>query len=511
MRDAPATPSFTIAAGDPGRPVARHWEVAVGCGDAWSLLRADLQEQLRRAARECGFRYLRCHGVLCDQLQVIRRDRAGALVYNWQLVDAAYDALLTAGLRPFVELGFMPAALASGDRTIFHYRANVTPPADDDAWAALVGALAAHWRERYGAAEVRRWYFEVWNEPNLTGQFWTGTAEDYYRLYAATARALKAVDPALRVGGPATTRGEWLPEFLAWCRAHDAPVDFVSTHVYPDDDDFAKTDPGYPALFARGDYLDTLVARVHAAMAGERPVGPGAGERRLEIHWTEWNISWRWGRPVHDESNAAAFICQVAAATDPLVDSFAFWTVSDIFNEFPYPRAALVGGFGLLNVAGLPKPAYHAYRLLHRLGDRALPVAASGAGPSERQGRLGCLATRDDGGAYRLLLSHYVPPALAEAPPPPAEVALRLRGLPPGSRWRLTAERVDADHADLLGAWRALGSPETPTPAQLARLRDASALRPEPERDLTADAAGDLDLPATLPAAGVLYHELRPR
>src|SRR5262249_37586778 len=235
---------FLIDASVPGRRMNRSWEFAIGCGDAWSILRADLQGQLRRAVRECGFRYLRCHGILCDQLQAVRRDRQGNLVYNWQLVDAVYDALLEIGLRPIVELGFMPTALASGEQTVFFYRANVTPPTDYEAWNAFITALVAHWRERYGVHELRQWYFEVWNEANLPG-FWSSTQDEYFRLYAETARTIKAVDPALRVGGPATTRGEWLPEFLAWCRAGAVAVDFVSTHVYPDDDDFATVDPDY--------------------------------------------------------------------------------------------------------------------------------------------------------------------------------------------------------------------------------------------------------------------------
>jgi len=162
----PAT--FTVDTTAPGTPIARSWELAVGSGDAWSLLRADLQAQLRRAVRECGFRYLRCHGVLSDQLQTIIRNRAGQVVTNWRLVDAAYDALLDLGLRPFVELGFMPSALASGTQSVFYYRANVTPPADYEAWRQFITALVSHWRDRYGAEEIRRWYFEVWNEANLS-------------------------------------------------------------------------------------------------------------------------------------------------------------------------------------------------------------------------------------------------------------------------------------------------------------------------------------------------------
>jgi len=268
-----AAARFQVDLSAMGRPMKRSWELAVGCGDAWSILRTDLQEQLRRAVRECGFRYLRCHGILSDQMQAVRRDREGKIVYNWQLVDGVYDALLEIGLRPMVELGFMPSALASGDQAVFFYRANVTPPADYEEWNRFIDALVRHWRERYGEDELRRWYFEVWNEANLGG-FWSGTQEEYFRLYAETARTIKAIDLALRVGGPATSRGEWLPEFMAWCRQHGAPVDFVSTHVYPDDDDFGKVDPEYRVIFNRGDYLEKIVQQGTVAMAGARPWMP---------------------------------------------------------------------------------------------------------------------------------------------------------------------------------------------------------------------------------------------
>jgi len=509
------TTTIHVDAAGARRPVTRGWEVAVGVGDAWSLLRADLQEQTRRAARECGFRYLRFHGILCDQLQVARRDREGALVYNWQLVDKVYDAVLAMGLRPFVELGFMPSALASGDQTVFYYGANVTPPADAAAWNGLIGALVAHWRERYGVDEVRAWYFEVWNEPNLGG-FWAGSQDDYFRLYAETARTIKGVDAALRVGGPATTRGEWIPAFLAYCRDHDAPVDFVSTHVYPDDEDFAKTDPAYRAVYARGDYLERVMDRVADEVAAAPPTG-SAG--RLELHWTEWSGSWRWGDPLHDASNLAAYICRVARHVHDRADStdsFAFWTVSDIFNEFPYPRAALVDGFGLLTIDGLPKPAYHAYALLHRLGDEELPVTA----PPEEEGegaagRLDCWATASESG-YHILLSAYVPPGAsaqgAQAATPEREVLVRLHGLSAigaePARLRLTERCVDVAHANLAAAWMALGCPETLTREQVTALRTASDLHPEDRGLVTADETGALTVVARLAPAGVVLLEL---
>ena len=145
-----------------------------------------------------------------------------ALLYSFFNVDQIVDFLLSIGMKPFVELSFMPGALAAGDKTVFHYRGNVTAPKDYGQWAALVGKLVAHWVERYGVAEVRAWFFEVWNEPNLE-YFGSGRQSDYFTLYSHSARAIKAVDAALRVGGPATAMNAWITDFREFC-ARDRDV-----------------------------------------------------------------------------------------------------------------------------------------------------------------------------------------------------------------------------------------------------------------------------------------------
>ena len=134
---------------------------------------------------------------------VYREYNNGKPEYNWQYIDELYDFLHRIGMKPFVELGFMPNGLASGSKTIFWWKGNVTPPRDMNKWADLIRAFVLHERERYGDAEVRTWYFEVWNEPNLTDGFWAGTQQQYFDLYAATARAIKSVSPDYKVGGPA--------------------------------------------------------------------------------------------------------------------------------------------------------------------------------------------------------------------------------------------------------------------------------------------------------------------
>jgi len=214
-------------------PLNHAWEHTVGSGRALLALRADWREQLRRCHGELGFRYVRFHGLLDDDMGTLIAHQEKPL-YSFFNADCICDFLLSIGMRPFVELGFMPEMLASGPETVFHFRGNVTPPADYDAWATLVRTLVGHWVDRYGIDEVRQWFFEVWNEPNLPA-FWTGTREDYFTLYGHTAQAIKTVGASLRVGGQATAMTAWIDELLDYGEKNRLPVDFISTHIYPTD------------------------------------------------------------------------------------------------------------------------------------------------------------------------------------------------------------------------------------------------------------------------------------
>jgi len=204
----------------------------VGAGRANEGLRADWQQQLAFVKKECDFKYIRMHGLLTDDMAVYSEDRKGNPQYNYMYIDALYDYLLSIGVKPFVELGFMPAALASGHQTIFWWRGNVTPPKDYNKWENFISNLTQHFTERYGVDEVKTWYFEVWNEPNLSPGFWTGTQADYFKLYQYTAKAIKSVNPDYKVGGPGTAGAAWESEMIDFCVKNNIPIDFISTHSY---------------------------------------------------------------------------------------------------------------------------------------------------------------------------------------------------------------------------------------------------------------------------------------
>jgi xylan 1,4-beta-xylosidase len=194
-------------------PLNTMFKECVGAGRANEGLRADWQNQLAYVKKECDFKYIRMHGLLTDDMAVYSEDRNGKPMYNYMYVDVLFDFLHSIGIKPFVELGFMPSALASGNKTIFWWRGNVTPPKDYEKWEGLVKNLVEHFTERYGDEEVKSWYFEVWNEPNLDG-FWAGSQDEYFRLYKHAVRAVKSVNQSYRVGGPGTAGAAWEPTYL---------------------------------------------------------------------------------------------------------------------------------------------------------------------------------------------------------------------------------------------------------------------------------------------------------
>ncbi len=196
------------------------------------VIAAEFAAALEFARSDLGARLVRAHAILHDDNAVVRRDAAGRLHFDFSRVDAIYDQLLGLGLRPVVELSFMPAALAlDPEQTVFTYRGIISPPADWGEWRTLVTELTAHLVDRYGLYEVTQWAFEVWNEPNLA-VFWPGSQQDYLRLYAESALAVKSVDSRLRVGGPSTAAAEWIELLAEYTSDSDLPLDFISTHTY---------------------------------------------------------------------------------------------------------------------------------------------------------------------------------------------------------------------------------------------------------------------------------------
>lgn len=435
-------------------PLKHAWEHTVGSGHAPLALRRDWQEHLRRCRDELGFQYVRFHGMLSDDMGTLIAHQDKPL-YSFFNTDRICDFLVSIGMRPFVELGFMPEMLASGSDTVFHYKGNITPPKDYDAWGTLIRKLVGHWVERYGIAEVREWFFEVWNEPNLPA-FWTGTRDDYFKLYSRTAQAIKTVDASLRVGGPATAMTAWVEELRDYCEKNSLPLDFISTHIYP-------TDP----LGFEGADTEEQLANSPRDLLRDRAKLVAEQSRRLPVYFTEWNISSNPRDHYHDEPFAAAYAARIVLRTDPFVEGYSFWTFSDIFEENYFPSVPFHGGFGLLNLYGIPKPIYRAFQLLHRVGHELLPVVGT-------HDTVDVWVIRKRG-AITVFLTNHARPRQEIAP---QRVEIRLTDAPESVA--ATIERIDVDHANPQRRWREMGEPEYLSHSQAEELEAASQLVAEP-------------------------------
>ena len=359
-------------------PLTRMPNFCVGAGRANEGLRADWQQQLKVTHDECGFRYLRFHGLLCDDMGVYLFDKQGNPVYNWQYIDALFDAMLDMGVRPFVEIGFMPSGLSSGDSTIFWWKGNVTPPKDYEKWAGFIQALIEHWTERYGAKELYNWYFEIWNEPNLSG-FWIGdkkgmnddefmayAQKEYFKLYKVTAEAVKAVDPKYKVGGPATAGNAWVPEMIDFCVQNDAPIDFVATHNYAVTSGYLDEAGNAGTVFCPN--RDAMISDV----TGVRKQISESARPDLELYYTEWSASYTPFDPIHDSYHSAAFILNKVKGVRDAAQGMSYWTFTDIFEEAGPRTTPFHGGFGLTNYQGIHKAAYFAYKFFNQLDGKEL-------------------------------------------------------------------------------------------------------------------------------------------
>jgi xylan 1,4-beta-xylosidase len=461
-------------------PFPHFWEKMFGSGRAILTLRDDYRRDLREVKGITGFEYVRFHAIFHDEVGLYDEDAQGNSLYNFSYVDQIYDGVLANGVRPFVEISFMPKKLAARDALhAFWYKQNVSPPKDYAKWDALITRFAQHLVERYGIGEVSQWYFEVWNEPNI--DFWVGDPKQatYWELYDHTARALKAVNSQLRVGGPATAQAAWADAFIKHCAEQKVPVDFVSTHVYGNDksEDVFGTRENIP----RNQMVCRAVKKVHEQIqASAKP--------QLPLIWSEFNASYANEPAVTDTVYMGPWLADTIRQCDGLVDMMSYWTFSDVFEEQGVVKRPFYGGYGLLAEDGIPKPAFAAFELLHHLGEERLAVNSDTA-----------LVTRRKDGSLVIAVWNYAAPA--ESVEPPKVVTLRFKG----AKVRQAAiSRVDREHGDVQAAYERMGAPSFPTQAQIMALRKAAELPAAEVRDLR-----DGELTVTLPADGLAVIEVK--
>ena len=520
-------------------PLRRIWRY-VGYDEPNYTYTANGRELLQKLGRLGDSPYfIRTHYLLCSgdgagrpkwgSSNAYTEDLAGNAVYDWTIVDRIFDTHLEAGCVPFVEIGFMPEALSAAppgtpysDLRTGGWR---YPPRDYGRWQDLIAALAAHCLERYGLREVRRWYWELWNEPDIF--YWAGTVEEYCRLYDHTVAGLLGVLPQAHVGGPGATSpanpraGEFLRSFLEHCLSgvntvtgeQGTRLDFLSFHSkgggYRRDDAAAKQTPT----------IATLLRHVAAGLA---IAGAFPDLAQREVILTECDPDGMAAFGKHDNANLAFrnteyYASYVASAACKLldlgvagplrVDGMLTWA-------FQFENREYFEGLRTLSTNGIDKPVLNVFRLLARLGGLRLalhsdaardPLTTPGGDSADTPPDVSGLAAIDGNGAIQVLLaSHHDDWDVTTA----TTVALQISGLPNGN-YRMRQSLIDATHSNAHSAWQAMGEPQGPTTEQVRRLQQEGGLETVAQSVVGAS-DGRLELGVTLAAQSVCLIEIEP-
>ena len=492
------------------------WSKCVGAGRANEGLRVGWLEQLEKVEQDCGFQFVRFHGLFHDDMFPIFENN-GKITYNWQYIDDLFDRMLAINVRPFIELSFFPDIIAADNsKTQFWWKANITPDNENfGMWSDLVQAFTQHCVDRYGIDEVLTWYFEVWNEANLDRGFWDGTKSQYFELYKQSVLAVRSVDARLKVGGPSTSNfvpdarfdgeredrrgfeeafstdnintlewhGVWIEDFLKYCEQEKLPVDFISCHPYP-------TDYALDPNTGKGVGLTRYAQSTREDLEWLQKTIGNSAFPDVEIHLTEWNTSPNSRDGMHDLLPPAAYIVKTNLDCIGLTNSLAFWTFTDIFEEKGGGASIFHGGFGMINFQGIVKPSYHAYRMLHQLGDEKL----------YKNDYL--FVSRKSGNGKIVALAYNYPQEYLNAVPSGMNLADKLdegtskelnfvlKDVKPGAMFKV--EVLDKDHGNIYNYWEAMGKPEPPTREQVEIMKKvANNLK---TTIVTADEKGEVNI-----------------
>ncbi len=480
-------------------PVDRFFDLSVGSDYPGTLIRDDSQAQLKTAADELGFRYIRFHAIFHDVLGTVRIED-GKTVYSWSKIDQLYDDLLARHIRPFVELGFTPNALATSQNSIFYWKGNTSHP-KPEGWRNLIDAFIHHVEARYGKDEVRTWFFEIWNEPNLSGFWEGGDQKAYFELYDLTAKTIKSIDSALRVGGPSTAGAAWVPEFLTHVKQSGAVVDFVTTHTYgvlggfldENGEKDTKLDPSPDAII--GD-----VRRVREQISA-------SPFPKLPLYFTEWSTSYTPRDSVHDSYISAPYILAKLKASRGLVEGMSYWTYTDLFEEPGPPTAPFQGGFGLMNPDGIRKPAYFAYKYLHALAGSSLATSDSQAMLSTKDGNVAAVIWDFEQPDQKVSNRSFYTKAISSHPGAP--VQLRVTHLARNTGYELEVHRTGFHANDAYTAYLEMGSPRELTAAQVAQLNKLTRDLPETRKAVRSDSDGTIEVLIPMNSNDIVLAKLR--
>jgi len=463
-----------------GQPFKNNALYCVGTGRMGLALQKEYYEHLKLVQEKIRFKYIRGHGLFHDDVGIYREVGRGENkheFYNFSYLDRIVDMYLELEIRPFLELGFMPQALKTGEQSIFYWKGNVTPPSSYEKWAELVKTTMEHLVERYGRKEVITWPVEVWNEPNIP--FWAGTMEEYFKLYDYSAKAIKEVDPRIPVGGPAicgVQTDRWLRGFIEHCIKSGSPLDFISRHCYSANSPEWRGHYTYHTM--RGPEFTIEELKETRAIMADYPL-----TKDMPLHITEFNSSYNPVCPIHDTTFQAAYIARVLSEAGEYADSYSYWTFSDVFEEMDVPKAVFHGGFGLVAFHSIKKPTFYTFEFFAKAGDELL----------YRDNNL--LVTKK-GDRYVIIGWNWQSSA-SETQLSDQSYRLLLPAV--GEQAILVKQVVGGDHGNPLQTWNNLGKPRSLNKEQVAILQasaepmqtDAKLLAKDGEFEVHLDITGN--------------------
>lgn len=462
-------------------------DFCVGTGRLGLALTEEYLEQLRFVQEEIGFKHIRGHGLFCDDVAIYQEYRDGDEVrveYNYTYIDRIFDKYLEMNIRPFLELGFMPYKLASGEQTIFYWRGNTTPPKDYAQWTDMVVSLLKHLKGRYGE-EVLDWPIEVWNEPNLPGFWYKADMQEYFKLFKETFLAIKAYDSRFKVGGPAicgVNDAEWIRSFLEFCKSEGIVPDSITRHHYTVE---------FPTREGHYDYsrLEDSDMRIDNLKSSRDIIDSFDEFRGTPMHITEFSTSYTPKGVIHDTNINAAYLAGQLARLGESCESYSYWTFGDVFEEQGVPFTPFYGGFGLVAEGSIPKPTFYTfkfYKLLKDYGDCCVFRDSNAVIVKGEKGYAGIL-WNVDGDEFTCTVEL------------PAE----------NIGYSLVTRTVDEVTCNPLKVWHDLGEPRYLTSEDKKLLKDAA--RPLIESRVVEASDGSAAFDVTVRRNGVVYFELNRR
>ena len=461
----------------------------IGTGRMGLALQKAYHDQLKFVQNKLGFKHIRGHGLFSDDMaiyQVYKENGEKKVEYNFTYLDIVMDDYMSLGIKPFLELGFMPGKLASGEQTVFYWRGNVTPPKDYDEWARLIKATLLHLIDRYGRDEVITWPIEVWNEPNLPGFWKDADMTEYFKLYEHSAKAVKEVDSGFRVGGPAICGVDdvrWLKEFLAFCDNNRVPIDFVTRHAYATELPERIGHYDYQKLRSPEIFLDELKVSREIIDSFLRFQG-------MEMHITEFNTSYTPKNPIHDTNLNAAYMARLLSEMGDTSASYSYWTFGDVFEEQGLAFTPFSGCFGLVANGMIPKPSFWTFEFFNRLKNKGVA----------RNNNM--ILTKGEDNSYHGIAWNPVEDIIQESN---IEISLSLPATE--DEYVIITHLVDELTCNPLKNWIDIGLPSNPTKDQIELIRSCSYPRVETRRTTPKD--GKINLSLTLSRNALLYFEVR--